>query len=340
MGLFVSNLVVNIKSVTGYGYFIMEQFGVLTLGSRLKRLSDSLFSEVQDLYVRCYIPISSTYFPILKVLHEMGALSVVDIANQLKLSHPAISKQVSKMVNECLIEKIIDPKDSRRFMLMLSDKGLSVMLKLKPILTEMEFVLEQAVQLAGGDFMQSLKGLEDQLVNGKLQEKILDRLHGIRVIPFDDSHGEGLCQLNMIWLKRYFPNQISPYDEDVLKHPKHNVLDKGGRIWVAVSDRSDATSLLGTVMVKPNVEEQSIEMMKMAVVDHAQCQGVAQHLFNEVLSYAIDKGIKVITLETSSSLESARVFYERNGFIKMPKPTPSMYERADVYMERNLCTKS
>ncbi|MFT2111619.1 GNAT family N-acetyltransferase [Marinomonas sp. 2405UD68-3] len=312
----------------------MEQFGVLTLGSRLKRLSDCLFTEVQDLYVRCDIAISATYFPILKLLQVSGPISVVEIASQLKLSHPAISKQVSKMVSEGLIEKVSDLKDSRRYMLMLSDKGCSVMLALKPILAEMQFVLEQVIGLAGNDFLTSLGILEEQLINGQLKSKILDRLYGVTIVPFQSIHAEGLYRINMIWLKRYFPTQIAEYDEAILSDPKSHILNKGGKIWVAVSERPDAVDILGTVMVKPNVEKGSIEMMKMAVSDHAQRKGVAQSLFNEVLRYAEARKVNVITLETSSILESARMFYEKNGFYKKHNAVPFIYERTDVYMEK------
>ncbi|MCZ2720452.1 helix-turn-helix domain-containing GNAT family N-acetyltransferase [Marinomonas sp. 15G1-11] len=314
----------------------MEQFGVLTLGSRLKRLSDRLFLDVQELYMACKVPISGTYFPILKLLQVSGPLSVVEVASELRLSHPAISKQVAKMIKEDLLDKIIDTKDSRRFILTLSVKGQLAMLKAEPVLNEIKFVLEQTNSLSQGDFLTTLKQFEDQLMAGELCFKVLDRLNPIKIIPFDSAYLDEFNRINLAWLTRFFPTQITESERLLLKEPQEKVINKGGSVWLAISDRPESNRLLGAVIVLPTSSPIRIEMAKLSVVDHAQKMGVAQTLMDTVITYAKDNDIKIISLETSSRLTQAQNLYLRNGFIEKAHPTVSSYERADIYMEKYL----
>lgn len=314
----------------------MEQFGVLTLGSRLKRLSDRLFQDVQDLYFACDIPISASHFPILRLLQAKETLSVVDVANELGLSHPAISKQVAKMIKDGVIDKRPDPRDSRRYMLMLSEKGCLAMMKVAPILEEMSFVLEMAISHTQGNFLTSLKQFEQQFMAGELSSKILDRLHAVKIIPYEDNYLNEFRRINLIWLERFFPNEITEHDFLLLNNPREHILNQGGKIWVAVSERPDTKTILGAVAVLNTASATRVEMAKVSVVDHAQCKGVAQRLVDTAVQHAKEQGYECISLETSSVLKDAKRLYIRNDFIEKPFPIPSIYKRADVYMEKNI----
>ncbi|MGO3345459.1 MAG: GNAT family N-acetyltransferase [Marinomonas sp.] len=314
----------------------MEQFGILTLGSRLKRLSDFLFAEVQVIYEACEVPISATYFPILSSLHATQAMSVVELADSLKVSHPAISKQVGKMLQESLLVKVADPHDQRRTRLALSESGHVAMSQVQPVLKEMAVVLEQVTQLPCTHFMAALDRLEQDLFNGGLAQKVLDRLRRIEVVPFESHHQAAYHDLNMAWLSRFFPDQINAYDKAVLNDPEHHILQPGGRIWCALGVHGQDEKVLGVVSVLPEEDGVSISMLKLAVVEHCQGQGIAQRLIDRVVEYGKGLGVAWISLETNSSLLAANALYEKNGFVEKPRITPSHYKRADRYMEKIL----
>jgi DNA-binding MarR family transcriptional regulator/ribosomal protein S18 acetylase RimI-like enzyme len=315
----------------------MEQFGVLTLGSRLKRLSDHLFAQVQDLYVQCNIPISSTYFPILRLLQKTGELSVVEIAEHLHLSHPAVSKQTTKMLKEYLLEKKSDERDHRRSSLQLSQKGLEAMARVEPVLKEMKIIIEQMTAFSSTNFMEGLDQLERQVFNGSLANKVLDRLAPFKIVTLDNQHKKGFHDLNFAWLTRHFPNQITESDLALLTDPGEYRVSKKAFIWVAVRSRpSEQDVVLGTIVLVVHPDTLSGEVMKLSVVDHCQNKGIAQTLLSHVVEFAQSKGLEILTLETASCLTTARRLYERNGFVVMKAPQKSLYERADVYMEKSL----
>ncbi|MDB4837620.1 bifunctional helix-turn-helix transcriptional regulator/GNAT family N-acetyltransferase [Marinomonas sp.] len=314
----------------------MEQFGVLTLGSRLKRLSDHLFAQVQDLYVKCDVSISSTYFPILRLLQTTGSLSVVEVANQLHISHPAVSKQTNKMLKEGILEKKQDTQDQRRSSLCLSQKALSVMTQVEPILQELKWVIEKMTDSSSANFMEALEKLEEQVFDGSLADKVLDRLAPIKIEALQNCHGDAFYQLNYAWLSRYFPSQIMEYDLLILQKPQEHIIKKGGAVWVAAYEDEGLPKVLGTLAYMPDATGQKAELLKLSVVEHCQGKGIAQALLTHALHFAEQNEVACLTLETASSLTSAQRLYEKNGFVVKPMPSESIYDRSDVYMEKHL----
>lgn len=318
----------------------MEQFGVLTLGSRLKRLSDYLFSEVQEIYLQCDVPISSTYFPILKQLHKTGHLSVMEIAESLHLSHPAVSKQTVKMLKEDLLEKTTDVDDQRRSLLSLSEKGLNAMNKVEPVLEEMKVVIEQFTDFSSDNFMSGLAELEERVLSKGLANKVIDRLSPFHIVALNRHHEKSVYDLNMAWLTRYFPNQISEHDLALLKSPLQYTSQHGGAVWVATREMNEQDVVLGTIVLIPHDQGKAGEILKLSVAEHCQGKGIAQALLSYVISYAQSVGMEKLTLETASCLTAAKRLYDKNGFVEMPPQKTSLYERADVYMEKLLKRQS
>jgi ribosomal protein S18 acetylase RimI-like enzyme len=317
----------------------MEQFGVLTLGSRLKRLSDYLFAQVQEVYVQCDIPISATYFPILKLLQTGGGLSVVEIAEQLHLSHPAVSKQTTKMIKAKLLEKTVDERDQRRSSLCISANGEDAMFRVEPILIELKILIEEAAAFSSRDFMESLAQLEAQTMDGRLADKVLDRLHCIHIESFKSSHQDDFYALNMAWLKAHFPTQITEYDHLVLLNPQTHVLEKGGNVWVATrraNKKGGKDRVLGAVVLMVNGNGSVAEIQKLSVVEHCRRKGIADALLSHVIDFAMSKGITTLTLETASNLNAAKSLYRKHGFVEKTPHKPSIYERTDIYMEKQL----
>ncbi|MCV2402694.1 bifunctional helix-turn-helix transcriptional regulator/GNAT family N-acetyltransferase [Marinomonas sp. C2222] len=318
----------------------MEQFGVLTLGSRLKRLSDYLFVQVQEIYGQCAVPISATYFPTLRLLQKVGGLSVIEIAEQLNISHPAVSKQTNKMIKEGLLIKKQDEQDQRRSSLHLSDVAINALMQAEPVLKELKWVIEKMTNVANTNFMDALDKLEQQAFDGSLSAKVLDRLQTYKIVPLQKEHGEAFFELNFAWLEKYFPNQIMDYDLSLLRSPQENIIEKGGCVWVAVCEQPNAVGggakVVGTIALLPSPKGNTAEILKLCVAEYFQEKGVAQALLSHLIHCTEQQGIGCLTLETAFCLSSAQSLYEKNGFVEKAMPKDSIYERSDVYMEKNL----
>jgi ribosomal protein S18 acetylase RimI-like enzyme/DNA-binding MarR family transcriptional regulator len=311
----------------------MEQFGILSLGSRLKRLSDYLFNEVQQIYLQRNIPISSTYFPILRLLQERYALSVVEIADQLGISHPAVSKQVTKMLKEGLLVKEGDKRDQRKSLLRFTDKGKDAMSAVEPVLAAIKMTLETLTATDVETFMRGFDMVEERILASRFSEVVLRNLTltSFEVVPFSVSYRSYFKALNMAWLKEYFPDQITDHDIQILDDPESTVLEQGGAIWFALSREDDSDPVAGTVALM-SLNEEEYEIMKLAVAPDHQHQGVGTLLIKNAIEYARKQGATRVSLETASSLQPALRLYKRLGFTEQKSPRAPSMNRVDKYM--------
>lgn len=132
-------------------------------------------------------------------------------------------------------------------------------------------------------------------------------------------------RLNVEWLERYF--HVEPLDRQVLGDPDSHVIKGGGAILFARLDGD----IVGTVALK-HAGDRVFELTKMAVTQSAQGRGVGKALLDAAIARFRSLDGVAMYLESHSSLEVALGLYERAGFVHEPRPAPSPYARADVYM--------
>ncbi len=135
-------------------------------------------------------------------------------------------------------------------------------------------------------------------------------------------------QLNQEWITRYFA--MEPKDEASLADPRGSILDRGGRIFLAVrNDRPVGCCAL--LAMSPG----EFEVAKMAVTESAQGAGIGRRLLEKMVAEARAGGAHRLYLETNHALGPAIRLYESVGFrhIAPERVVPSPYARADVYME-------
>jgi ribosomal protein S18 acetylase RimI-like enzyme len=248
------------------------------------------------------------------------------------------------MIKEALLEKTVDEQDQRRSSLRLSEFGLTAMRRVEPVLQEMKVVLEKMTDFSSENFMDGLSCLESQVLSGSLADKVLDRLEPIEIVLLERQYEKAFYDLNMAWLERYFPDQIAEKDRSILRNPQEEIIEKDGVVWVAIRKTNSVDSVVGTIafasMEGGSSDHKKGEVFKLSVAEHAQGKGVAQRLLSTAIDFAIQDGCSALSLETASCLESARRLYDKNGFVEKPFPIPSLYARADVYMEKSLILKT
>lgn len=312
----------------------MEQFGVLSLGSRLKRLSDFLYSEVQSVYLAESLMISSTYFPILRLLQQQGALSVMQIAEGLGLSHPAVSKQVSKMLKEGLLVKALDERDQRRSAIRLSEFCCQEMVKVEPVLKAIAKELEYYLDAQSGAFLEQLSGLESVLLNGPYAQRVLLRLHPEKLSIKElqtEADRKAFKALNETWLERFFKTDIYERDHLLLNDPIKEIVHQGGVVKLAyLNDEPIATYYL---MPKGH---RVIEIGKLAVHDNFKRLGVGEAILNDALVTAKEMGVTEIYLESHTSLIPALSLYKKLGFKIDESAKEYSVPRANIRMTKTM----
>ena len=111
----------------------ISELGRLSLGSRLKRLSDYLITEVNAIYKANGINFESSSFPLLSLLEKYGPQSLRDAEIKLGTSHSYISQKAKYLQKSGLIEMTVDPNDARSKYMALSAQGIALIEKMQPI---------------------------------------------------------------------------------------------------------------------------------------------------------------------------------------------------------------
>lgn len=102
---------------------IVKRKGYLTLGSRLKRISDRLQMEVQDLMDQGGVPIQAFQYPLLASLDENGPMDIGSLAKTLGVSQPGVTRNVSQLSEQGIVRLTRGAKDRRQRIVALTDAG-------------------------------------------------------------------------------------------------------------------------------------------------------------------------------------------------------------------------
>ncbi|MDR3703087.1 MAG: GNAT family N-acetyltransferase [Candidatus Sulfopaludibacter sp.] len=138
-------------------------------------------------------------------------------------------------------------------------------------------------------------------------------------------------ELNEEWITRHFA--LEPKDVASLADPQATILDKGGRIFLAVRN-GRPIGCCALLAMGPG----EFEVAKMAVTESCQGAGIGRRLLAATIDGARALGARRLYLETNRKLASAVHLYESLGFRHVPPEcvVPSPYARANVHMEMNL----
>ncbi len=153
----------------------------------------------------------------------------------------------------------------------------------------------------------------------------------IIIRAFQPADAEAFRLLNEEWIERYF--KLEPKDRETLGDPQHTILDKGGRILVAV--RAGVTVGCCALI---EIADREYELAKLAVSPGQRRLGIGRKLMTAAIEAGERIGAKRLYLESNSVLPGAVPLYLSMDFQDVPpeRRKPSIYARADVFMERML----
>ncbi len=75
--------------------------------------------------------VSEEHWRILHVLSDEQGRSMGELADLVLLNHPALTKNIDRLVSRGLVQRAADPVDSRRVLVYISDLGLETVARLK-----------------------------------------------------------------------------------------------------------------------------------------------------------------------------------------------------------------
>lgn len=172
--------------VTRYAYFsyirvtsyaimqddFLQSLEFVGFTARIKRISDGLLYDARNVYKEIDFDIEPNWHLIFLLLKKEGELTVTQIAQKLKFSHPAVVKIVKKMKERGYVLSGADEHDSRKQLLKLSPKSLHELPRFEREWDQIQEVIQEFVDV---DFLQKLAEMEKKLEEKGLFQRCKDR---------------------------------------------------------------------------------------------------------------------------------------------------------------------
>ncbi len=153
----------------------VKELGYLGFTTRLKRISDALTQEGRKLYSVLDVDIEPNWFVVFKLLKSRGGMSVTEIAESILMAHPSVITITNKMIEKGYLISERDPVDSRKRVLDLTDRAITMLPQFEKIWFAGEKGVENALDGLGGlDF---ITALENRFLEKGFEERTLDILN-------------------------------------------------------------------------------------------------------------------------------------------------------------------
>lgn len=314
----------------------IKELGELAFASRLKRLGERLQRDVSRIYRDLDIEFEARWFSILSALMRRKSMTVTALAEDLRMTHPAINQLAAEMISRKLVLSRKSRQDERKRLLRLSAKGRKVAAALEPVWKSIHLSTRQLIEDAGGGLIPILDRIEERLDDRDMYRRVMSRIDPQRLLAFEITDYSPAMKkhfktLNTEWLKEYF--SIEKEDSKVLDDPNGRIIRRGGAILFA--KRGDA--VLGTCALLRRRGD-VFELAKLGVTAGERRNGIGEALVKAVIDRAREMGADFLYLQTSPELKAANRLYRKLGFRKTSQSplAPEKYSRCTIVMVLNL----
>ena len=148
---------------------VIDESGILAVATRLQRLSDQLRKEGQLIYKANGIDFEPKWFPVIYTLHLKPVLSVTESAMEIGYSHPSTISLLKELEKQKLIRSKKDRTDERKRLLLLTEKGKTLIAQMQPVWKKMAAALADLTNTKN-NLMKAIEEVEQQMkVSGFLE---------------------------------------------------------------------------------------------------------------------------------------------------------------------------
>lgn len=316
---------------------IFERTGKMALGSRLRLLTSRFTDDATKIYEMYNVEkFSPKWFPVFFVLSETDEKTITEIAKEIGHSQPSVTKIIKEMIKAGLVNDKLESNDKRRNVVGLTDEGKILSKKmLQEQCVDIDFAVESLLAEATYNLWEAVAEweflLEQKSLFKRVQEqKKLRESKDVAIVAYEPKYKSVFKTLNEEWISAYFEMEVADYK--ALDNPEEYILNKGGKIFVALYKDEP----LGVcALIKMDDKDYDYEMAKMAVSPKAQGKNLGWLLGQAIINSAKELGASKLYLESNTILKPAITLYHKMGFQKISgRPTP--YKRANIQMEMSL----
>ena len=153
----------------------------------------------------------------------------------------------------------------------------------------------------------------------------------MEIVDYRPEHAGAFRALNEAWMSQHF--HLEPEDKAVLADPEGEILDGGGRIFMALKDGAP----VGCVAMFA-LADGGFEIANMTVADGQRGSGLGRALLDRCVEAATTAGAPRLYLEAGKALAPALSLYRAMGFTPAPRSRERPHDdaRFDVVLEKRL----
>ncbi|WP_222536568.1 bifunctional helix-turn-helix transcriptional regulator/GNAT family N-acetyltransferase [Pedobacter polysacchareus] len=314
---------------------LFKKTGKMALGSRLRMLTSKVTDDAARIYELYQMEFAPKWFPAFFVLAEEGEKTITEIAVEIGHSQPSVSKIIQEMTLAGLVQENRDAPDKRRNVVELTNKGIEFAKELKVQCADVDAAIDSVISEARHNLWEAIEEWEFLLDQKSLFRRVQEQKKRreskeVQIVPYEEKYHVAFKALNAEWISTYFKMEEADYK--ALDDPEAYILDKGGKIFVALYQNEPVGVC---ALIKMNDPDYDYELAKMAVSPKIQGKSIGWLLGQAIVNAAKELGASKIYLESNTSLKPAINLYQKIGFKKVVgRSTP--YERCNIQMELDL----
>jgi len=311
---------------------LFKRTGKMALGSRLRLFTARVTDDAAKIYESYQIDFAPKWFPVFFVLKEGDEKTITEIAGEIGHSQPSVSKIIKEMIEGGLVKENQKSADKRRNVVVLTKKGKSISERLTTQCSDVDAAIESIISQARNNLWEALVEWEYLLDQKSLLKRVeeqrkLRESKDVEIVEYKNMYHDAFKSLNEEWISKYF--KIEEADRKALDNPKSYILNKGGKIFVALYQGQPVGVCS---LIKMNDPEYEYELAKMAVSPAVQGKNIGWLLGQTVINAAKKLGASKLYLESNTALKPAINLYHKLGFKKVvTRSTP--YARCNIQME-------
>nr|WP_199075593.1 helix-turn-helix domain-containing GNAT family N-acetyltransferase [Pedobacter sp. ASV19] len=314
---------------------LFKRTGKMALGSRLRLMTARITDDAAKVYELYNVEFVPKWFPVFFVLAEDGGKTITEIAGEIGHSQPSVSKIVQELISAGLAQENMESPDKRRNIVALTEKGVEISALMKIQCADVDAAIESIISEARQNLWEAIEEWEfllDQksLLRRVQEQKKLRESKAVQIVTYEEKYQTAFKALNEQWISTYFKMEEADYK--ALDNPQTYILDKGGKIFVALYENEPVGVC---ALIKMDDPDYDFELAKMAVSPKIQGKNIGWLLGQAIVQTAKDLGASKIYLESNTILKPAINLYQKLGFVKVvSRSTP--YARCNIQMELKL----
>jgi len=142
---------------------IINELGELAIGARMRRLYDVFSKDVMKIYNDHNLDFEAKYFTLFYLVSKRNGIGIMDAAEELSLTHPAIIHLAKDLEKKGYIESVKSPVDSRKRLLMLSRKGKAALPAFNEVWNKIDKLNKKLMRGQKNNLLKALEEIENLL---------------------------------------------------------------------------------------------------------------------------------------------------------------------------------